>query len=57
MIFECPMNGDVYEELIRLVVEEDVVSEDLKNKFVMEDNFCTDECINVFDRLSENLRD
>lgn len=57
LIFECPMNKDVYEELIRLVVEEDVVSEDLKNKFVMEDNFCTDECINVFDRLSENLRD
>ena len=57
LIFACPMNKDVYEELIRLVVEEDVVSEDLKNKFVMEDNFCTDECINVFDRLSENLRD
>ena len=57
LIFECPMNGDVYEELIRLVVEEDVVSEDLKKRFVMEDNFCTDETVNVFERLTENLRE
>ena len=38
-------------------MEEDVVSEDLKKRFVMEDNFCTDETVNVFERLTENLRE
>ena len=46
-------NKDVYEELIRMAVEEDIIDEGLKKQFVMEDNFCTDEDINVFEKLSK----
>lgn len=47
----CENNKDVYEELVRMVVEENVLSDELMEKFVLEDNFCSDKKINIFDRL------
>lgn len=47
-------NKNVYEELIRVVVEGNILSEKLKSKFVLEDDFCTDEVINIFDRLCKS---
>lgn len=53
IILSVGNDKNVYEELIRMVVEGDILSEKLKNKFVLEDDFCTEEVINIFDRLQK----
>ena len=39
------------EQLIKNVVEKDILSKEIKNKFVLEDQFCASGSINVFERL------
>lgn len=43
----------VYEELIRMVVEEELLTEDMKKIFVLEDDFCTNEKIDIFARYNK----
>lgn len=47
-------NKLVYEEIMRMSVEENLLTDELKDKFILEDNFCTDKEINVFKRLIKN---
>lgn len=51
IILSVKSDKKVYEELVRIIVEGDILSEELKSKFVLEDDFCTDEVINIFERL------
>lgn len=54
LIFLIDGNKQIYEEVTRLIVEEDIVSKKLKDKFVIRDEFCTGGVINIFDKLSLN---
>ena len=46
-------NKNVYEEIIRMAVEEDVISSEIKEMFRLEDDFCTNKGINVFEELAK----
>lgn len=43
----------VYEELIRMVVEENLLTEDMKKIFILEDDFCANEKIDIFKRFEK----
>lgn len=44
-------NRNIYEEILRITVEENIVSDEIKEIFRLEDDFCTNKSINVFDEL------
>lgn len=46
-------NKNIYEEIIRLAVEDNILSDELKNVFTLEDDFCTNKEINIFSLLEE----
>lgn len=43
----------VYEELIRMAVEENLLTEDMKKIFILEDDFCANEKIDIFKRYEK----
>lgn len=49
LFIKAENNRNIYEEIIRLAVEENILSDKLKNMFKLEDDFCTDKQINIFD--------
>ena len=46
-------NKNIYEELLRLSVEEDLLSEELKKQFILEDNFCKKNVTDVFKSFNQ----
>ena len=46
-------NKNFYEELFRLSVEEDLLSEELKKQFILEDNFCKKNVTDVFKSFNQ----
>lgn len=47
---------DMCENLIKSIVEKDVLADDLKKLFILEDQFCTSGTINIFEKL-KNYKD